>query len=163
MENTIETPVGTLTPAHFTPKRIRHQIVLDPKFLFALYYPQDRMHPVSKALLTFIQSGDLPYRRLIVNEHIIDETATRLKRKASLRNAETFLDTIDRSELFRLERVSGSVFDAAGQRFREWDDHGASFTEFVIAAQMEERELDYIGTYDQHFEAFDVTTVPYRS
>ena len=121
------------------------------------------MNPVSKALFSFIRDGELPYRRLIVNEHIIDETATRLKRKASLREAQTFLDTVDESDLFFVESVRDDVFERASRRFREWSDHGASFTEFVIATQMEAREIQQIATYDQHFEAFDVTVVPYRA
>jgi hypothetical protein len=37
------------------------------------------MHAVSRAFMTFVRDGDLPYRRLIVNDHIADEAATRLK------------------------------------------------------------------------------------
>lgn len=91
------------------------------------------------------------------------ETASRLKRKASLREARRFLDTVEESDLFFVESVREDVFERASRRFRDWDDHGASFTEFVIATQMESRDIEQIATYDRGFESFDVTVVPYRA
>ena len=47
--------------------------------------------------------------------------------------------------------------------FVEWTDLDASFTDFVVAAHMDALEVDHILTYDRHYDAFDVTTLPYRS
>lgn len=57
--------------------------------------------------MTFVCDGDLPYRRLIVNDHIVDEAATRLKKQASMQNAVSFLTTLDESALYQ-PLVSGS-------------------------------------------------------
>jgi hypothetical protein len=99
MAGPVETPIGTVTAEHFRPGSIRHQVACGPKFLYALFNPQDQMHPVSRAFTTFVRDGDLPYRRLVVNDHIVDETAARLKKRASMRNAATFLTTLDKREL----------------------------------------------------------------
>jgi predicted nucleic acid-binding protein len=163
MAEPVETPIGTVTAEHFRPGHVRHQVVVGPKFLYALFTPQDQMHAVSRAFMAFVRDGDLPYRRLIVNDHIVDEAATRLKKQASMRNAASFLTTLDESTLYQFESVSEDVFDDATATFVEWTDLDASFTDFVVAAHMDELAVDHILTYDRHYDAFDVTTLPYRS
>ncbi len=121
------------------------------------------MHGVSRAFMAFVRDGDLPYRRLIVNDHIVDEAATRLKKQASMQNAASFLTTLDESTLYRFESISEDVFRDAKVTFVEWTDLGASFTDFIVAAHMDALEIDHILTYDKHYDAFDVTTLPYRS
>ncbi|MFB6188667.1 MAG: type II toxin-antitoxin system VapC family toxin [Halapricum sp.] len=112
--------------------------------------------------MAFVRDGDLPYRRLVVNEHIVDEAATRLKKQASMRNAATFLTTLDESDLYHLESVAPEVFDAATDTFTEWTGLGASLTDFIVASHMADLEVEHILTYDRHYDAFDVTTLPYR-
>ncbi|MFC7213466.1 type II toxin-antitoxin system VapC family toxin [Saliphagus sp. GCM10025334] len=163
MAEPVDTPIGTVTAEHFRPGHVRHQVVVGPKFLYALFNPRDRMHPVSRAFMAFVRDGDLPYRRLIVNDHIVDEAATRLKKQSSMRNAVSFLTTLDESTLYQFEDVSEAVFDAAKATFVEWTNLDASFTDFVVAAHMDALEVDHILTYDQHYDAFDVTTLPYRN
>lgn len=163
MAEPVETPIGTVTAEHFRPGYVRHRVVVGPKFLYALFNPRDQMHAVSWAFMTFLRDGDLPYRRLIVNDHIVDEAATRLKKQASMTNAVSFLTTLDESSLYRFETVSESVFTDAKATFTEWTDLDASFTDFVVAAHMDELDVDHVLTFDRHYDAFDVTTLPYRS
>lgn len=162
MAEPVETPIGTVTAEHFRPGHVRHQVVVGPKFLYALFNPRDQMHVVSRAFMAFVRDGDLPYRRLVVNDHIVDEAATRLKKQASMRNAAQFLTTLDESSVYRFESVSEDVFMDAKATFCEWTDLDASFTDFVVAAHMSELEIDHILTYDRHYDAFDITTLPYR-
>lgn len=162
MAEPVETPIGTVTAEHFRPGRVRHQVVVGPKFLYALFNPRDEMHPVSRAFMAFVRDGDLPYRRLVVDDHIVDEAATRLKKQVSMRNAASFLTTLEESTLYRFESVSEDVFDDAAATFLEWTDLDASFTDFVVATHANDLEIDHIVTYDRHYDAFDVTTLPYR-
>lgn len=163
MADSIETPIGTVTAEHFRPGSIRHRIFVGPKFLYALFTPNDRMHAVSRAFMHFVRDGTLPYRRLVVNEHVVDEAATRLKKQASIRNAKTFLQTLDESSLYRLEAVPEHVFEDAMETFCEWTDLDASLTDFTVASHMSALDLDHILTYDRHFQAFDITSLPYRN
>jgi hypothetical protein len=162
MAEPVETPIGTVTAEHFRPGHVRHQVVLGPKFLYALFNPRDRMHEVSRAFMAFVRDGDLPYRRLVTNDHIVDEAATRLKKQASMRNAALFLTTLDESDLYRFESVSEDVFFQAKETFVTWTDLDASFTDFVVAAHMDHMGIDHLLTYDRHYDAFDVTTLPYH-
>ena len=86
-----------------------------------------------------------------------------LKKQASMRNAASFLTTLDESKLYQFESVSEGVFDSAKETFVEWTDLDASLTDFTVAAHMEALEVDHILTYDRHYDAFDVTTLPYRN
>lgn len=54
------------------------------------------------------------------------------------------------------------MFEQATGTFTDWTDLDASFTDFVVATQMEEFGIDYIATSDQHYEAFDVTALLYH-
>ncbi|WP_233204222.1 type II toxin-antitoxin system VapC family toxin [Halegenticoccus soli] len=162
MADPVETPIGTVTAEHFRPGRVRHQAVVGPKFLYALFNPRDQMHTVSRAFMTFVRDGELPYRRLVVNDHIVDEAATRLKKQASMRNAAAFVTTLDESDLYQFESVSEDVFNEARETFVEWTDLNASFTDFVVASHMNHLEIDHILTYDRHYDAFEVTPLPYH-
>jgi len=163
MAEPVDTPIGTITSEHFRPGHVRHQVVVGPKFLYALFNLQDQMHAISRAFMAFVRDCALPYRRLIVNDHIVDEAATRLKKQASMRNPTSFLTTLDESTLYQFESVPEDVFDDAKATFVEWTDLDASFTDFIVAAHMDELAVDHILTYDRHYNAFDVTTLPYRN
>jgi len=163
MVEPVETPIGTVTAGHFQPSGVRHRVVLGPKFCYALFAPTDRMHPVSRAFLDFVHNGDLPYRRFVVDDHIVDEATTRLKKQSSMDNAAAFLSTVDESDLYRFECVPPAVFADASERLREWTDLDASLTDFVVAAHMAELGIDHVLTYDRHYDAFDVTALPYHS
>lgn len=162
MVDPVDTPIGTVTPTHFQPSQVSHRLFLGPKFLYALFNPRDQMHVVSQAFMEFLRAGELPYRRLLVNEHIVDEAATRLKKQASMRNAQQFVTTVDESDIYHLVPVSAAVFDRAQTMFLEWTDLDASFTDFVVGAHMEDEGVEYVATYDRHYDAFDVTTLPYH-
>lgn len=162
MEEPIQTSIGPITAEHFRPGRVRHQVIVGPKFLYSMFDPEDEMHAVSRAFMTFVRDGDLPYRYLVVNDHIVDEAATRIKKRASIQMASTFLTTLDESHLYRFEYVPRDVFAEAKETFTEWTDLNASFTDFVVVQQMDELDIDHIVTYDRHYECFDVTALPYR-
>lgn len=161
MGRSIDTEVGSVSMADFEPQRLTHQVFLGPKFLFAFFNNNDELHDASRALAEFARSSDLPYRQFIVNEHALDEAATRLKKRASLRYAELLFRAVEESELFRFERIPDAAFDQARARFIEWDDNDASFTDFVVAAHMNEMDVDHIATYDRHYQLFDVVTLPH--
>jgi hypothetical protein len=161
MGRSIETAVGPVSAADFEPSRLTHRVFLGPKFLYAFFNPNDELHEPSRAIAEFARESELPYRHFIVNEHALDEAATRLKKRASLQYAALLFRAVDESELFRFERVPDEAFEQARTRFVEWDDNDASFTDFVIASHMETLGVDHIATYDRHYQLFDVITLPH--
>lgn len=158
----IETPLGPITPAHFyggTDERPR-SCVLGPKFLYALYNPDEEFHGVAYAFLAFVRDEALPYRRFVVNEHVIDEAATRLKKRAGMPEATAFLDALEESTYFAVVPLEDETFQHVRTRFRAWDDNDAAFTDFTIGVQMEDRDLDHVMTFDSDLDLFDVRTYP---
>lgn len=162
MADPIDTPNGPLTIGHFQSRGVRHRAFVVPKFRYALFNPRDRMQVVLRTFMEFIRDGDLPYRRLLLDGHIVDESATRLKKVAALQHAGKFLQAVDESDLYRLEFVSEDAFHGAKKRFIAGTELDASFTDFVIAAHMSEMGVDHFVTDDSHFEAFGDTRHPYR-
>lgn len=162
MNPDIDTPLGTVTPGHFYGggTDIPRSCVLGPKFLYALYNPADEFHPVAHAFLTFIRNDQLPYRRFVVNQHIVDEAATRLKKRAGMPETTAFLNALDGSQYFDLEPLDSESFRTVRSRFREWDDNDASFTDFTIGVQMEVLQLEHVMTFDSDLAVFDVVTHP---
>jgi predicted nucleic acid-binding protein len=161
----VETSFGRIVPSHFAPHdgTVRHQVFLGPKFLYALFNSGDDLHTLSATFIEYVRTGAIPYRRLLVNEHALDEAATRLKRKATMRQAARLLTAVEESEYLRLERVPDDTFDDARTRFVEWDDYTASFTDFVVVEHMNTLDIDHLATYDSDFDAFDIMTLPYLS
>lgn len=98
------------------------------------------------------------YRQFVVNEHALDEAATRLKN--ALRS-ELLFRALAESGLSRFERVPEEVFGRAANKFVEWDDNDASFAHFVVACHVEAIGVDYVATYDRYYRLFDVVTTPY--
>lgn len=161
MGDSIDTENGTVFAGDFEPNRLTHRVFFGPKFLFSFFNNNDAVHEASRAIAEFTRRGDLPYRHFIINEHALDEAATRLKKKASLRYVDSLFKAIEKSSLFRFERVPDEAFEEACERFIEWNDTDASFTDFVIACHMEKIGVDHIATYDRHYQLFDVVTVPH--
>lgn len=158
----IDTPFGRVTPDLFVSDEavMPRTCVLGPKFVYAMFDPEVDAHAVAYAFLTYVRDEALPYRRFVLNEHTVDEAATRLKKRAGMGHARSFVDTLERSELFELTTLSVDTFDRAIQRFSDWDDNAASFTDFTIGTQMESLELSHLMTFDSHLDMFDVHTYP---
>lgn len=158
----IKTPQGSVTPAHFFAgdDHVPRTCVLGPKFLYALYNPEEELHDVAYAFLRFVRAEELPYRRFVVNEHAIDEAATRLKKRADISRARTFLQALEASEYFDIVSLDEETFQNCRNRFVEWDDNSASFTDFTIGVQMERRDLRHLMTFDSDLELFEVRTYP---
>lgn len=161
MTDTIDTAVGTVYSTDFEPATLTHRVFLGPKFLFSLFNKNDGLHEVSRALVEFVRDGELPYRQCITNDHAIDEAATRLKKRGSIRFADRLLRAFEESGLFRFERVPKEAFETACDRFTRWDDNDASFTDFVIVSHMDQRGIDHIATYDRHYQLFEVEPIPH--
>lgn len=62
-----------------------------------------------------------------------------------------------------MEFGPAAAFESATDAFREWTDLGASFTDFVVVAHTYAMEIDHVATFDRHYDAFDVGTLPYRA
>ncbi|EMA27221.1 nucleic acid-binding protein contains PIN domain-like region [Halobiforma lacisalsi AJ5] len=72
----------------------------------------------------------------------------------------SFLSAIETSEFFDIVSLGAETFEHVRERFRDWDDNAASFTDFTIGVQMERRGFEHIMTFDSDLEMFDVAVHP---
>ncbi|MFB6283330.1 MAG: type II toxin-antitoxin system VapC family toxin [Halobacteria archaeon] len=156
-----DTPLGLLTLENFRPVGTRHRLFVGPKFLFSLFNPGDKLHTVCKLFMRFLRNNELPYRKLLVNDHVVDEAATRLKKRTSNKYTEAFIETIGSSGIYE-EKITGDTeYSKAKETFLERTKLDAAFTDHLVAAHMKELNIDHIVTFDTHYDSFNLTTLPH--
>ncbi|MEZ3116521.1 hypothetical protein RYH80_11440 [Halobaculum sp. MBLA0147] len=106
-------------------------------------------------LLTLIQNQELPYSRILTNNHVLDEAATRLKKKHGFEDAHDCVDTVRDSDNIEVRSLSQDALDDAYETFVSFDDHGGAMTDFLNKAFVERTETPYVAVWDEHYEAFD--------
>lgn len=136
-------------------------VFVDSSALFALFHPRDEYHDGARTFLEGLRDGSLPYRRLYVNDYVLDEVATRLRYRVTHDRAVTALETVDESDLYRFEFVDRETYRDGREIFESDGDHELSLTDAVIVAHADELGVDHAFTYDGDFEQFDCTTVPH--
>ena len=98
---------------HFTPYRDRYTPVVcaGPKFLASMFVSgpsndeERRKRRFAGHLLTLIQSRELPYSRILTNNHVLDEAATRLKKKHRFEDAYDCVNTVRSSDIFEVRSL----------------------------------------------------------
>lgn len=148
---------------HFTPdpERYTERIVVGPKFLASLFRSKNeneekkQKHRFAKKLIELIRDEEVAYRDIRVNQHVLDEAATKLKDKCSPTDAFKCVNTVRDSNLFTVDTVSDEIYSEACNRFVEYDDHGGAFTDFITTAYTESHPASYLATWDSHYREFD--------
>lgn len=149
--------------AHFTPEPTRHteRVVIGPKFLASLFRSKNsnkekkQKHQFATKLIRLIRDEEVAYRDIRVNQHVLDEAATRLKDKCSPKDAFTCVKTVRDSELFTIDQVSEQAYSNACDLFLKYDDHGGAFTDFITATYTTNHSASYLATWDSHYREFD--------
>jgi len=102
----------------------------------------------------------LKRERLLTTDHVIDETATRLRYDANHGVAVRFLDLIDKSEkagILALVRIDESIFKDATAVFRKYDTVVLSFTDCTSFAVCQKHYVNKAFAFDQHFEIVGIS------
>lgn len=129
----------------FEPRRAGTTAVfVDSSALFALFHPRDECHESVRTFLDGIRDESLPYRRLYTNDYVLDEVATRLRYRVDHDRAVTALETVEASELYRLEFVDEGLYDAGRSVFETVDDQALSLTDAVIVAHVDDLGIDHV-------------------
>lgn len=139
------------------------RLFVDSSAFFALFHPEDEHHDRTWTFYESVADGTLPYRRLVTNDYVLDEVATRLRRRANHGRALNALATVVDNNVYAIEFTNASVFRAARQRFEAFDDQPLSFTDCAVVSHMEALGLDHLLSFDDDFAAFDCTVIPHYS
>jgi hypothetical protein len=150
-------------PAHFRPdhREFTQQLCVGPKFLASAFVSdpsndeQRRKWRFSRKLFQLITESVVPYTRVLLNRHVLDEAATRLKKKSRPEDAFDCVGTVRSSEIFDVRVLDEETFTDACNRFRAFDDHDGAMTDFLTKSFVEHVEASYLATWDDHYQAFD--------
>jgi predicted nucleic acid-binding protein len=123
-------------------------VFVDTAGFLALWDAGDQHHSAAVSLQEQLTRKRRPF---LTTEYVVDETITLLLVRHSHNAAVDFLDTIERSEILRLEWIDPSRFHAAGDLFRKHGDKNWSFTDCVSFVIMRELRIREAFTTDHHF------------
>lgn len=124
-------------------------VFMDSAGFLALWDASDAYHAAAVQLQEALARKR---RRFLTTEYIVDETVTLLLVRHSHAAAVDFLDTIESSEVLRLEWIGPERFQAASAYFRKHSDKNWSFTDCVSFTTMRELRVREAFTTDHHFE-----------
>lgn len=159
--------VDTPTREHFRPDRSGYTqfVCVGPKFLASVFVTtpanedERRRRRFARKLVELVGDGELPFTRVAVNDHVVDEAATRLKKKHGHADAVECVNRVRESTVVEIRSVSCAELDAACDAFVAFDDHGGAMTDFLTKAFVEQSALSHVATWDKHYRAFDQLTL----
>ena len=120
---------------------------VDTGFWVALLVPRDQHH--AEATTIWHENSDL----LLCSNHVVGETWTFLRRRASHSVAVNFLDALDRSPRVAVVHADPEVEDEARRWLRRHDERAYSFVDAVSFEIMRRRRLSEVLAFDGDFVA----------
>ncbi|AZH24112.1 PIN domain-containing protein [Haloplanus aerogenes] len=138
--------------------------LLDTTVLFAAAYRRDEAHDEALAILTGIDTADLP--EAVILDYVLAETLNGLTTHAGHAAAVDFLDRIEENARFHIDALTADEFATAKALFRQHEQF--SFVDAAIVAYMQAEGLGYLYAFDDDFDAatdvyrLDTATDPYQ-
>ena len=124
------------------------EVFVDSSGLYALADLRDLSHASAERCVgRLLKSGV----GLVLTDYIVDEACTLAKARGGGYGALRLLEILDRSQAFRLIRISEEHFESAKSFFRKHADHAYSFTDCASFVVMQELRIRDALTTDRHF------------
>lgn len=137
-------------------------LFVDTSAWFARFYRRDEYHDDVSAFFETVLKGSSIYRPLYVNDYVIDELCTLLKKRVGHERAKLALETLDASDSVNVRYVGKETFLAARDAFLAAGSmNEASFTDVVIAEHAAELDVDHVLAYDGDFEDLGLVRIPH--
>jgi uncharacterized protein len=124
-------------------------VFMDSAGFLALWDASDEHHLAASRLQEALAGKR---RSFFTSDYVVDETITLLLMRHSHAAAADFLDTVEGSEVLRLEWISPERFYAGAALFRRHADKEWSFTDCISFALMRELRAREAFTTDHHFQ-----------
>lgn len=125
------------------------EIFVDTSGFFSLLSSRDATH--EEALAIVAQAKDTG-RFFVTTDYVIDETATLLNARGIGHLAGTFFDTVNASQVCRIEWMDQERFGRTKNYFVKHTEHAWSFTDCFSFLIMKELKLRNALTKDKHFK-----------
>jgi predicted nucleic acid-binding protein len=123
--------------------------VVDANVLIAARLSRDQNHDRGVAISEAFDRGDLPTAYVLSD--VLEEIINYLQARSTHDVAVRTLDALIESSGFEIVHTPKRDTDSGRSLFRKYDS--LSLTDAVIAASMRRRELEYLYSFDEGFDA----------
>lgn len=129
------------------------KIIVDSCVWIAYYLKKDKFHKKAEYFLSWLE--DQEDIKIIINEYILSETLTFLRRKvrSSLKNLKKVMDFFLNDERIDLFYTNPDLFNEALKIFEKYDKF--SITDSIIFLLYFNLKPNYLLTYDDDFFSFE--------
>ena len=135
-------------------------LFVDTGGFYAAYVEDDENHERADAVFDAIRAGDR-YGPVFTSRYVLAELATVILYRKSHRRAVSTLEEIRSSETVNVLPVDGTTFDAAHDRFVQYDDQRIAFFDHLGGALADEYGIEHVFTFDpDDFRTLGFTVVP---
>ncbi|WP_254838935.1 type II toxin-antitoxin system VapC family toxin [Natronomonas marina] len=128
--------------------------VVDANVLIAARLSRDQNHETARDITREFDEGSFPTG--YVFDTVLEEVLNYLQARSTHDAAVRTLDATIESNGFEIARTRKSDFDAGRSLFRRYQS--LSLTDGIIAAAMDRRNLEYLYSFDDGFDAVDEVT-----
>lgn len=135
-------------------------LFVDTGGFYAAYVEDDDNHERAAAVFEAIRAGDR-YGPVFTSRYVLAELATVILYRTSHRRAVSTLAEIRSSETVNVLPVDATAFDAAHERFVQYDDQEVAFFDHLGGAIARQYEVEHVFTFDpDDFRTLGFTVVP---
>lgn len=132
-------------------------VFVDTGAFIALANEADDHHDAAKETLQGLQAaGSL----LMTSNFVLDETYTRIRRTAGIREAIAFGEKVQASRQMKIVTVERALEKKAWEIFKRYSDHPFSYTDCTSFALMKQKKIREAFAFDGDFRIFGFLIVP---
>lgn len=132
-------------------------LFVDTGAFIALANRSDQYHEAAKGCLEKISA---PGILLVTSNFVLDETYTRIRRRAGLPTAVAFGTAVRSNRQLKVITVERKSEEKAWEIFKKYDDHSFSYTDCTSFALMQQRKIKEAFAFDQDFKIFGFQVIP---
>jgi len=130
-------------------------IFIDTGVLYAHHDVDAERHTAARELIDAVLNGT--YGHPYTNDYVLDEAVTLTRaRTNSVDDANAIANRIRGNDPYpsvvELAYTTPELVAAALETFRRYDDHDLSFTDAMIVAICERRDIDAVASFDSDFD-----------
>ncbi|WP_415383558.1 type II toxin-antitoxin system VapC family toxin [Halosimplex sp. TS25] len=135
-------------------------LFVDTGALYARFDDDDQHHDEAVTVFRSIAAGNLVYRPLYVNTHVLAEFATLTLQYGGPVAAARAVQRVRDSALFTVVHPSEAAFEEACQALERYDDQEITLVDHLTGVLAERRDIEFVFTFDSDFQTLGFTTVP---
>lgn len=123
-------------------------IFVDTGAFYARFDEDDAEHDRARRVFDAIRDGDLPYRPIYTQAHVLAELVTLTLSRGGSDEAAAVLEIIRQSPNVTTIHPDAVAFDAACEQFFQYDDQDISLVDHLTGVLADERDVEYVFTLD---------------